>query len=120
MDTDLRPAAFCNALLRALEASEGRSRKRKRDQTPDVLGLAIRRRLLECAVGDDPEPADFEAWLLDCSTREGCVGSPGGAYAMARAIFEEWRMAHRMPDFALWLERGAPSEDSDRSPKGQG
>ena len=42
-----RPADVCRALLAALEASEGRRRKRKRDQTPDAFGLAVKRDLLQ-------------------------------------------------------------------------
>jgi hypothetical protein len=47
----LRPADVCKALLAALEASEGRRRKRKRDQTPDMIGLSIKRSLVLPAVG---------------------------------------------------------------------
>ena len=60
----LRPVAVCKALLTALEASEGRRRSRKRDQTPDGIGLTFKRELLEQAVSDDPEPEAFEQWLL--------------------------------------------------------
>jgi len=108
MDT-LRPARVCTALLAALDASEGRSRARKRDQTPDSIGLAIRRDLLERAACDDPAPDAFEQWLhdhIEIST------SPGAARAIARAVLDEWRLAHRMESFAAWLERGAPSEDA--------
>ena len=40
MDT-LRPRQVCAALLSALQAAEGRRRSRKRDQTPDAIGLSI-------------------------------------------------------------------------------
>jgi hypothetical protein len=60
-----RPADVCRALLAALEASEGRRRKRKRDQTPDAFGLAIKRDLLLRAVDDDPLPDAFVEWLLN-------------------------------------------------------
>ena len=56
----LRPAAVCKALLAALEAAEGR-----RDQTPDSIGLSIKRELLEHAVQDDPSPQSFDEWLLN-------------------------------------------------------
>jgi len=108
MDT-LRPARVCTALLAALDASQGRSRARKRDQTPDSIGLAIRRELLERAACDDPEPQAFEQWLLDhieAST------SPGAVHAIARTVLDEWRLAHRMESFAVWLGQGAPSEDA--------
>jgi hypothetical protein len=105
----LRPARVCAALLAALDASEGRSRARKRDQTPDSIGLAIRRELLERAVRDDPEPDAFEPWLLD---HVEASPVPGAARAIARAVLGEWGLAHHMPSFAIWLEQGAPSEDA--------
>jgi hypothetical protein len=107
-----RPADVCRALLAALEASEGRRRKRKRDQTPDAIGLAVKRDLLQRAVEDDPRPDAFEEWLLKypltCRTPE----LAGPAFAMARSVFEEWRLVHSLAEFRLWLERGAPSEDA--------
>jgi hypothetical protein len=109
-----RPADVCRALLAALEASEGRRRNRKRDQTPDAIGLAIKRDLLQRAVADDPQPEAFEAWLLNypatCKSRE----LAGPALAMARAVFEEWRLAHSLGEFRRWLEQGAPSDDAQR------
>ena len=105
----LRPAEVCKSLLSALEASEGRRRRRKRDQTPDSIGLTFKRQLLEHAVRDDPEPEAFEEWLLDYSASH---DSAGGIFAMARAVFEEWRLAHSMNEFKSWLERGAPSDDA--------
>jgi len=46
----------------ALEASEGRRRKRKRDQIPDPIGLSVKRSLRVRAVQDDPNPEAFEEW----------------------------------------------------------
>jgi hypothetical protein len=108
MDT-LRPARVCRALLAALDASDGRSRARKRDQTPDSIGLALRRELLERVVRDDPDPQAFEQWLLD---HVEASPAPGAVRAMALAVLEEWRLAHRMESFAAWLEQGAPSADA--------
>jgi hypothetical protein len=96
----MTPREFSRALLAALEASEGRRRARKRDQTPDAIGLALKRRLLERAIQESPSADGFEAWLL-------YAGNP-----MAVTVLEEWRLAHTMPQFASWLERGAPSEDA--------
>ncbi|MBL0420612.1 hypothetical protein JI739_09680 [Ramlibacter sp. AW1] len=106
-----RPAHVCAALLAALEASEGRSRARKRDQTADAIGLSVRRGLLERAVRDDPEPDAFEPWLLE---HVEASEDAGAALAMARAILDEWRLAHRVRAFADWLEQGAPSADAPR------
>lgn len=107
-----RPADVCRALLAALEASEGRRRSRKRDQTPDAIGLGVKRELLHRAIQDDPGPDAFEEWLLNypatCPARE----LAGPAYAMARSVFEEWKLAHTLGAFRLWLEQGAPSDDA--------
>ena len=52
-----------------------------------------------------------------CSTIQRRARAPelaGPALAMARAVFEEWRLAHTLRDFKLWLEQGAPSDDASR------
>jgi hypothetical protein len=106
----LRPAYVCGQLLKALDASEGRRRRRKRDTTPDSIGLNIKRGLLEQAVREDPDPGDFENWLL-----EQCLSSPAGSgptQAMALAILSEWHQAQTSNSFRSWLESGAPSDDA--------
>lgn len=107
-----RPADACRALLAALEASEGRRRSRKRDQTPDAIGLAVKRDLLQRAVDDDPSPEAFEGWLLNYPLTCTAPELAGPAFAMARAVFEEWRLAHTLGEFRVWLEQGAPSDDA--------
>lgn len=107
-----RPAAVCRELLAALDASEGRRKRRKRDTTPDAIGLAIKLDLLQRVIAADPEPDQFEAWL-----HEQCLAAgpgEGGIRAMALDIFEEWRLAHQAEDFRDWLARGAPSDDAPR------
>lgn len=108
----VRPAEVCEALLAALEAAEGRRRSRKRDQTPDAIGLGIKRELLHRAVREDPNPEAFEEWLLLSAQECGAAESAGAVSAMARAIFEEWKLAHSMNEFKTWLDRGAPSDDA--------
>ena len=106
----LRPAPFCGALLAALDASEGRRRRRKRDTTPDAIGMSLKR-LLDAAIADDPDPDTFEGWLLDRCLDGADAASFGGLQAMARDILTEWRLAAASPAFRDWLETGAPSED---------
>lgn len=105
----LRPAEFSRALLRSLEASEGRRRRRKRDQTPDGIGLALKRDVLERIVAEDPEPERFEAWLLDLVA---ATPAGGGVRAMCREILDEYRLAARDARFSAWLAQGAPSDDA--------
>ena len=105
-----RPAEFCRQLLAALEASEGRQSRRKRDTTPDAIGMGIKRALLERVVREDPSPGAFEGWLLDRCIEAG-AGS-GALHAMARDIYEEWRLAAAAPSLDRWLEQGAPSDDA--------
>lgn len=111
MAESVRPAEVCKALLAALEASEGRRKRRKRDQTPDAIGLSVKRDLLARAVEDDPEPEAFEEWLLNYPSTCADPELTGPASAMARTVFDEWRLAHSSEDFRVWLDRGAPSED---------
>lgn len=104
-----RPLDVCRALLEALDATEGRRRRRKRNTGADAIGIGMKRALLEGAIRDDPDPAEFEGWLLERCFEQG----PGeGAWrAMALEIFGEWRMAAAAPSFAEWLRAGAPSDD---------
>ena len=108
----IRPAEICAALLAALDAADGLRRNRKRDQTPDGIGLAIKRELLQRAVREDPNPEVFEEWLLQCGPA-GAPASSGAVSAMGRAIFDEWRLAHSLDEFKQWLDQGAPSADAD-------
>jgi hypothetical protein len=114
---EIRPGAFCRLLVRALEAAEGQTRRRKRDQAPDRLGLAVKRHLLERAVEDDPAPADFEGWLIAQIVDAPAAGS---VRAMCEQIFLEYRMAHLQPALAEWLVHGAPSDDADHAPPNAG
>jgi hypothetical protein len=111
--SEFRPADVCRSLLAALEAADGRRRSRKRDQTPDAIGLALKREVLERVVQDDPEADEFEAWLLAYVQKMQTQHPAGAVSAMARAVLEEWRLAHSMGDFKAWLDRGAPSADAD-------
>jgi hypothetical protein len=107
-----RPAAVCSALLAALEAAEGRRRARKRDQTPDSIGLAAKRELLQCIVREDPESESLEAWLLTYARGHENTARSAAVAATTRMVLEEWRLARTLPAFAEWLERGAPSDDA--------
>lgn len=106
----LTPAEFCRELVAALEASEGRRRRRKRNTTPDAIGLAMKRELLEQAIAEEPAADGFEQWLFERVLAAG-PGS-GGVRAVAYSILEEWRFAAQVDEFRGWLAAGAPSDDA--------
>jgi hypothetical protein len=108
----LRPAEFCRQLLVALEASEGRRKRRKRDTTPDAIGMAIKRDLLESVAQENPAPEAFERWLMERCQATGVASGP--MRAMAQDIFAEWRLAEASRSFRDWLDQGAPSDDAQR------
>jgi len=117
----LRPGQLCGELLAALDASDGRRKRRFRDTTPDAIGMGIKRALLEEIVQVDPEPAVFEAWLAQRCLQAGVADGP--VRAMALSIWEEWRLAATTQEFRRWLARGAPSDDRERGntpPRGPG
>ena len=110
----IRPAQFCRFLLRTLDAAEAQTRRRKRDQRPDHIGLGIRRHLLERAIADGPEECDFERWLLEQVL---VSEDPGALRAMAVLILDEFRFAATQPEFTAWLKAGAPNADADDGPR---
>lgn len=105
-----RPAAVCRRLLAALEATEGRRRRRKRNTAPDALGLSIKRELFEAVIAADPDPDDFEAWLLAYCQQFGLASGP--VRAMALDVLDEYRLALAAESLRDWLDRGAPSDDA--------
>lgn len=104
----LRPSEFSRQLLNTLDASEGRRQRRKRDTTPDAYGMQLKRALLERAVAEDPDPQDFEGWLLQQALSDPASGPVRG---MCGAVLDEYRFACLDPKFAEWLAAGAPSAD---------
>ena len=105
-----RPADVARSLLAALEASEGRRRRRMRDTTPDAIGQSLERDLLRRVVAEDPAPVEFEGWLIDRCREAGLASGP--LRAVAGKVLDEWKLAHASPDFRAWLARGAPSDDA--------
>lgn len=105
----LRPAAFCEQLLGAIDASEGRRKKRKRNTTPAAIGLSIKRDLLTRAIRDDPAPEHFEGWLLEQIFR---APASGPVRALSNEILAEYQSACADPSLRGWPAEGAPSADT--------
>jgi hypothetical protein len=108
--TALRPATICRQLMEATDAAEGRRKRRKRNTTPDALGMEVRRELLAVVVAEDPEPDEFEAWLFARVQFAG--GQTGATRAMAMQVWDEWQFALASGGFREWLAAGAPSDDT--------
>lgn len=111
--TLLRPGEFCQQMLRTIEASEGRRKRRKRNTTPDAIGLEIKRSLLERAAADDPAPEAFEGWLLQQAIQ---APASGPVRALCSEILMEYQVARHDPDFGRWLAQGAFSADAESPP----
>jgi hypothetical protein len=107
----LTPAELCRGLLGALDASEGRRKRRARNTTADSIGLGIQRDLLEDIVRNNPAPDEFEAWLMNRCEVEGAAD--GAMRAMALGIWDQWQLAQRAPDVRAWIVAGAQSDDRD-------
>lgn len=105
----LTPAELCRGLLGALDASEGRRKRRARNTTADSIGLGIQRDLLEDIIRHDPPPDGFEAWLMHRCEAEGAAD--GAMRAMALSIWDQWQLAQRAPDVRAWIAAGAQSDD---------
>jgi hypothetical protein len=105
------PVELCRGLLDALDASEGRRRRRSRNTTADSIGLEIQRTLLEDAVREAPAPEHFERWLLERCVAQG--ESDGAHRAMALSIWHEWQLASHAGGVSAWLTTGARSDDRE-------
>jgi hypothetical protein len=110
-----RPAEFCRQAAEVIRGSEERRRRRKRDTGPDVLGMEMKRDLLERAIAADPEPDEFEAWLLQ-QVIEAPAGGP--LRAMAIEIYSDYQNARAVESFGGWLSEGAPTPRFDDQAQG--
>src|SRR5207253_8951953 len=106
------PGEFCRLAMRAIDHTQARSRRRKRDQTPDAYGLGIKRELLQRGAEADPPPERFEAWLLE-QALETPVSGP--VRAMCVELLGDYRAAQTVPGLGEWLLSGAPGP-ADESP----
>jgi hypothetical protein len=105
----LTPVELCRGLLGALDASEGRRRRRARNTTADSIGMEIQRALLEGVVQEAPDAADFERWLLERCMAEG--ESDGATRAMALFFWLLWLLVSVAVGFRFCIIRGGRSDD---------
>jgi hypothetical protein len=106
----VRPAQVCELLLTSIEVAEGRRKRRPRNTTPDNIGLNLKLELLQACIAADPEPCDFEGWLLGQATRPGLAGGP--VRAVCSDILFEWQTALADPFYRDWL-LSEPEQDAE-------
>jgi hypothetical protein len=112
----LRPGDFARILL----AGGGDSpRARARDQQADILGEALRRRVLNRLVMLDPESEELESVLLMIVAE---LDEPAGSTrAVCTAIVQEWEMARLSPGFWPFLiGQAMQADDALKGPRPKG
>jgi hypothetical protein len=88
--------------LLLLNSGELLPRQRLRSQTPDAVGLELKRRLLQSLVALDPEPAELDT-ALERLVLEG--GTPVGPLrALALAFRDEWQALPANPQWIEYLQ----------------
>ena len=101
----LRPAECAGRCSPRSKRPKDAGGKRKRDQTPDAFGLAVKRELLQRAIEDDPAAGSIRRMAAQLSSHLRGAGARRARAAMARAVFEEWRLAHSLGEFRRGLSR---------------
>lgn len=98
--------------LLLLAAEGGPPRQRARDQRPDDLGGALRRRVLDQLAALDPEPDELPEALAAIAAG---LGEPTGpARGVAALLLEEWNTACASPAYWSWSLREAIEADDRR------
>jgi hypothetical protein len=107
----MRPRDFALLLL---NSGELLPRQRLRSQTPDALGLELKRRLLQSVAALDPEPKDLDQ-ALERLVNEGNAPS-GSLRALALSFRDEWQALPANPEWIEYLQ----SESARQKERGNG
>jgi hypothetical protein len=108
----LRPRDLALLLL---ASGDLRPRKRARDQQADLVGLELKRAILQRLAALDPDPADLDAALVRIIEEAGTPTGP--ARAVARVVREEWQMACAAPEWVAQLLAEAMQESARDQPR---
>jgi hypothetical protein len=103
----LRPRDLAFLLL---ASGDLRPRHRARDQRADLIGLELKRSILQRLAALDPEPADLDAVLMRIVEEMSVPTGP--ARAVASVVREEWQMASAAPEWVAQLLAEAMRESS--------
>jgi len=107
----MRPRDFALLLL---SSGELLPRQRLRNQTPDFIGLELKRRLLQSLAALEPEPGDLDEALARLIDE---LGPPTGPVrALAMSFRDEWQAVPVNPQ---WIEH-LQTEAVRRGERGNG
>jgi hypothetical protein len=109
---DVNPASMRprDLALLLLAVAHEPARARARDQQADRAGGALRRRVLDRIVGDDPEPDALDASLAAIVAE---FGEPTGPTRGVCSMFrQEWAESRLAPSYWTWLLSEAIAEGS--------
>ena len=100
--------------LLLLASGDEPPRERARDQKADLVGMALRHRVLQRIAALDPEPETFNECLAAIVHESGEASGP--TRAVATAILQDWESSRIAPDFWPWLvaEAVKATERGDR------
>jgi hypothetical protein len=99
--------------LLLLTSEELRPRKRLRSQHPDILGMDLKRRLLQRLADLDPESDDLEPTLARLIDE---LGPPAGPIrALAVGFRDDWRGLASNPEWVEQLREEAAREGGNGS-----
>jgi hypothetical protein len=87
--------------LLLLASGDEPPRDRARDQKADLVGLDLKRRVLDRVAAMDPEPDEFPSCLARIVLDLG--GPTGPTRAVASAILSDWQSSRIAPGFWPWL-----------------
>lgn len=114
-EAPLRPAEFAQLAHASIAASESRRRRRQRDTEPDRVGLEMKLDLLAAIEAADPDPEEFERFLLEYALQPGRPSGP--VRGVCSDLWLEWETVVSTPAYADWLRAGGQEiGDEVRSP----
>ena len=96
--------------LLLMSSGEFLPRQRIRNQTPDFIGLELKRQLLQSLADLDPEPADLEKTLMRLVGELG--PAPGPVRALALSFRDEWHALSANPQWIAHLQTEAAQQKS--------
>jgi hypothetical protein len=96
-----------------LSSGELSPRQRLRNQTPDFIGLELKRRLLQSIAALDPEPGELEAILARLIDELGSASGRGPVRALALGFRDEWQALPANPAWIELLQTEAARRDEE-------